>query len=104
MIPNPSDPLDYQKGDLDNCEGMNNGIPGGEWMEYDHAAEWCAARGLLGVYANALPEGLSSRAKELIDLDPEAFGRRVREIAYFRSMTSPRRVTIIKSGDDSHAT
>ena len=63
MIPNPSDPLDYQKGDLDNCEGMNNGIPGGEWMEYDHAAEWCAARGLLGVYANALPEGLSSRAR-----------------------------------------
>lgn len=103
MSQNPSDPLDYQEGDLDNCEGMNNGIPAGEWLEYDHAADWCAAHGLLGAYGDALPEGLTSRAKELIDLDPEAFERRVREFAYFRSMTVPRRVTIIKSGEDFHA-
>ena len=98
------DPLDHQEGDMDNEPGvMDNGIPAGAWLEYDNAADWCAAHGLLGIYGNALPEGLSSRAKELIDLDLEAFERRVREHAYFRSMTGPRQVIIIKSGEDSHA-
>lgn len=69
---------------------MDNGIPAAEWLEYDSAADWCAARGLLGACGDALPEGLSSRAKELIDLDPEAFERRVRELAYFRSMNKSR--------------
>lgn len=94
------DPLDHQEGDMDNEPGvMANGIPVRAWQEYDHAADWCAAHGLSGCFGCVLPEGLSTRAKELIDADPESFERRVREHAYFRSMTGPRQVAIIKNGE-----
>lgn len=94
----------FPAGDWDNePTDMDNSIPAGDWMEYDNAADWCAAHGLLGCFGCVLPEGLSTRAKDLIDADPEAFERRVCEHAYFRSMTGPRRVTIIKNGEDSHA-
>lgn len=78
---------------------FDNDIPGGAWLEYDAAADWCAARGIRGTIKDPLPENLSDRAMELINIDPEAFERRVREHAYFRSMTGPRHVTIVKSGD-----
>lgn len=78
---------------------FDNDIPGGDWLEYDAAADWCAARGIRGTIKDLLPENLSDRAMELINIDPEAFERRVREHAYFRSMTGPRQVTIVKSGD-----
>lgn len=78
---------------------MDNGIPGAAWLEYDAAADWCAARGIRGTIKDPLPENLSDRAMELINIDPEAFERRVREHAYFRSMTGPRMVKIIKSGE-----
>lgn len=78
---------------------FDNDIPGGAWLEYDAAADWCAARGIHGTINDPLPENLSDRAMELINIDPEAFERRVREHAYFRSMTGPRQVTIVKSGD-----
>lgn len=79
--------------DFDNC------IPGGVWLEYDAAADWCAARGINGSIKDPLPENLSDRAMELINVDPEAFEARVREHAYARSMVGNRRVTIIKSGE-----
>ena len=77
---------------------FNNNIPGGEWLEYDAAADWCAARGIKGGIRDPLPENLSDRASELINIDPEAFERRVREHAYMRSMAGNRKVTIIKNG------
>ena len=83
----------------DEPTDLNNHIPGGAWLEYDAAADWCAARGIKGTIKDPLPENLSDRAMELINLDPEAFEARVREHAYMRSMTGNRQVTIIKSGD-----
>ena len=78
---------------------FNNHIPGGEWLEYDAAADWCASRGIAGTIKDPLPESLSDRASELINTDPEAFERRVREHAYMRSMAGSRRITIIKTGE-----
>jgi hypothetical protein len=86
--------------DRPDCD-FNNNIPGGEWLEYDAAADWCAARGIRGGVRDPLPENLSDRAMEIINADTDAFERRVREHAYLRSMTGPRAVTIIKS-DESH--
>ena len=57
------------------------------WEEYDAAAAWCAVRGLSGDIGCALPDGLSVRAKALIDIDPEAFALRVRQCAYARAMS-----------------
>lgn len=84
--------------DRSDCDFDNN-IPGGAWLEYDAAADWCAARGIRGSIRDPLPENLSDRAMELISADTEAFERRVREHAYFRSMTGNRRISIIKSGE-----
>lgn len=78
---------------------FDNNIPGGAWLEYDAAADWCAARGIKGGIRDPLPGNLSGRAMELISIDPEAFASRVREHAYMRSMTGNRQVTIIKSGE-----
>lgn len=64
---------------------FNNDIPGGAWLEYDAAADWCAARGIRGTTNDPLPENLSDRAMELINIDPEAFEDRAREMAYARS-------------------
>lgn len=80
---------------------FDNHIHGGVWLEYDAAADWCAARGIRGTIKDPLPENLSDRASELINADPEAFERRVKEHAYFRSMTGNRRVKLIKSGECS---
>ena len=76
---------------------FDNGIPGGVWLEYDAAADWCAARGIRGTIKDALPENLSDRALELINADPEAFEHRVREHAYSRSMAGNRKISIHKS-------
>jgi hypothetical protein len=57
------------------------------WSEYDSAAEWCAKRGFRGDICDPLPEGLSAKVCGLIDADPEAFGRRVRESAYALAAT-----------------
>lgn len=65
---------------------LDNSIPGGEWLEYDSAADWCAARGIAGNAGDAIPVGLSERAAELIGFDVEAFADRVRQCAYARSM------------------
>jgi hypothetical protein len=81
-----------------DCDFANN-IPGGVWLEYDAAADWCSARGIRGTIKDPLPENLSDRAMELINIDPDAFERRVREHAYFRSMAGSRQVSIIKSGE-----
>lgn len=67
-------------------DDFNNAIPGAAWLEYDAAADWCAARGIRGAIKDPLPENLSDRAMELINIDPEAFERRVRDVAYARSM------------------
>lgn len=64
---------------------FNNNMPGGAWLEYDAAADWCSARGICGTIKDPLPENLSDRAMELINIDPDAFERRVREMAYARS-------------------
>jgi hypothetical protein len=84
-------------------DDFNNAIPGAAWREYDAAADWCAARGIRGAIKDPLPENLSDRAMELINIDPEAFERRVREHAYFRSMSGNRPVSIIKSGESHTA-
>lgn len=96
----------FPAGDWDNeddCEpksrDFDNGIPGAEWKEYDAAADWCAERGFTGAAGTPLPVNLSARAFELIEYDHDAFGRRVREHAYFRAMTGPRMVRIIKNGE-----
>lgn len=81
-----------------DCD-FNNNIPGGAWLEYDAAADWCSARGIRGTITDPLPENLSDRAMEIINIDPDAFERRVREHAYFRSMAGSRQVSIIKSGE-----
>lgn len=67
-------------------DDLNNFVPGGEWLEYDSAADWCAARGIAGKAGDALPQGLSERAAELIGFDTDAFADRVRQCAYARSM------------------
>lgn len=64
--------------------------------EYDAAADWCAMMGKSGEPGSPLPEGISRECAEMILADVEAFARRVREHAYFRSMTGNRPVTIIK--------
>lgn len=64
---------------------FDNDIPGGAWLEYDAAADWCAARGIRGTIKDPLPENLSNRAMELINIDPEAFEDRARAMAYARS-------------------
>lgn len=61
------------------------------WDEYDSAAEYLAKRGRKGLAGEALPEGLSDRTARLIDEDPEAFARRVREYAYAQGMESTER-------------
>lgn len=80
---------------------FDNNIPGAAWLEYDAASDWCAARGIKGTIKDPLPENLSDRAMEMINIDPEAFEARVREHAYMRSMTGNRQVTIIKSGESA---
>lgn len=57
-----------------------------QWTEYDAAADWCAARGLKGDAGDALPANLSVKVMQLINLDQDAFARRVRECGYARSM------------------
>ena len=52
------------------------------WIEYDIAAKWCARRGLTGKTGDPLPDGLGGPCHDLINADPEAFERRVRETAY----------------------
>ena len=80
---------------------FDNDIPGGAWLEYDAAAAWCVARGIRGAINDPLPENLSDRAMEIINADPEAFERRVREHAYFQSMVGHRQITIIKTGQSN---
>lgn len=53
-----------------------------KWAVYDSAAEWCAKRGIAGKVGDPLPNLLSSDVFVLIDDDPEAFQRRVRECRY----------------------
>jgi hypothetical protein len=56
------------------------------WTEYDYAAKVLASQGHGGALGDPLPDGLSPRCCELIDEDPEAFQRRVRETAYGLAM------------------
>lgn len=52
------------------------------WKAYDQAAEWCARRGLKGAIGDPLPNYLGSDVNDMINEDPEAFEKRVRECAY----------------------
>lgn len=53
------------------------------WQEYDSAAEFCARNGLTGKEStNLLPDSLSAECLAEINDDPDAFQRRVREMAY----------------------
>lgn len=56
------------------------------WVEYDGAAMDLARRGLKGEIGDPLPNLMSAEAVELINADPEAFARRVRESAYALAM------------------
>lgn len=56
------------------------------WTVYDSVAEWCAKHGYDGKPGDLLPYLLSSDICVLINADPEAFQRRVRETAYALAM------------------
>ncbi len=56
------------------------------WQEYDNAAEDTAKRGLSGAIGTPLPENMTPEAVGLINDDPDAFARRVRECAYAQAM------------------
>ena len=56
------------------------------WQEYDWAAEDLARKGLRGLAGDPLPNLMSVEAVELINADPDAFARRVRECAYALAM------------------
>ena len=58
------------------------------WAEYDRAAEHLAKQGLTGKDGDPLPDLISTRCKAEIDADPEAFQRRIREMAYGLAMES----------------
>lgn len=58
-----------------------------EWAEYDAAAMDMARRGLKGAIGDPLPNLMSAEAVQLINADPEAFERRVRESAYGLAMS-----------------
>jgi len=64
------------------------GVPDRAWVEYDQAADWCAARGSKGEIGDPLPDLLSVEAHHLINADPEAFADRVRSCAYARAMNA----------------
>ena len=61
------------------------------WSEYESVAGWCAKAGKKGVAGDALPDFVSVRAMALIDADPEAFERRVRDHAYYIAQTKGNR-------------
>ena len=54
--------------------------------EYEHAAEWCAERGLKGTFGDPLPPLIADTVKQEIDDNPEAFEARVNDYAYALSM------------------
>ena len=56
------------------------------WREYDAAAEELARKGLTGEIGDPLPNLMSRETVEVINADPEAFKRRVREMAYGLAM------------------
>jgi hypothetical protein len=56
------------------------------WKEYDFAAEDLAKKGLKGEIGDPLPEYMTLEAVKLINDDPEAFERRVKDFAYARAM------------------
>jgi hypothetical protein len=56
------------------------------WKEYDYAAEDMAKKGLKGAIGDPLPEFMTLEAVKLINDDPEAFERRVKEMAYGLAM------------------
>jgi hypothetical protein len=60
--------------------------PAYAWQEYDWAADALARKGLTGKPGDPLPDLMSEACHDLINADPEAFQRRVRESAYARSM------------------
>jgi len=52
------------------------------WREYDQVAKRCARQGIKGAVGDPLPDFIGADVHELINADPEAFARRVREFAY----------------------
>lgn len=61
-------------------------IPDYAWQEYEWAAEDLARKEVRGVLGDSLPNYMSVEAVQLINADPEAFERRVRECAYAQAM------------------
>ena len=61
------------------------------WTEYDMAADDCARRGLAGKPGDPLLNLLGDCTCRLIDADPEAFERRVSDMAYARAMRNVER-------------
>lgn len=56
------------------------------WLEYDACASDMARRGKTGAVGESLPANMSVDAVNLINDDPEAFERRVRDFAYAHAM------------------
>lgn len=58
------------------------------WQEYDWTAQWVAERPQCGDGGpgTTLPRMLSGACKVLIDQDPEAFAKRVRDTRYMLAM------------------
>lgn len=55
------------------------------WREYDIVATMCARLGIKGQLGDRLPDGIGTDTMQLIDDNPEAFERRVRDCAYERA-------------------
>lgn len=70
-----ADQKDYSTPDLD------------AWFEYDNAALDMARKGLAGHCGHPLPANMTPEAVSLINDDPEAFQRRVRQSAYALTMS-----------------
>lgn len=56
------------------------------WLTYDAAAMDLARKGLTGAIGDSLPLCMSAETVQLINDDPEAFQRRVRQSAYALAM------------------
>lgn len=69
-----------------SCTRIRNLAKVNVWTEYDSAAEWCAKRGIKGTEGDSLPDLMSGACCELISADPDAFQRRVKDMAYGLAM------------------
>ena len=69
-----------------DCTAEHDPLPPSLLPAYDAAAEYCAARGIVALYEDQLPEHLAPAVWDAIVFDLDAFNEHVRMTAYARAM------------------